>query len=39
MRERVDQTRFESKVKNEVFFEKEEPKNEYVAKYSAFLED
>ena len=42
IRERVHKTQFESKVENEVFFEKEEkeePKNEYVAKYSSFLED
>jgi len=42
IRERVDQSRFESKVENEVFFEKEEkeePKNEFEAKYSSFLED
>lgn len=44
IRERMHKNQFESKVKNEVFFEKEEvqkeePKNEYVAKYSSFLED
>lgn len=44
IRERINKNQFESKMKNEVFFEKEEksteePKNEYVAKYSSFLED
>jgi hypothetical protein len=41
IREKVSTTQFVSKVKNEAFFEKEEkePENEFVAKYSSFLED
>ena len=42
IRERVDRSRFESKVENEAFFEKEEkeePRNGFEAKYRSFLED
>ncbi|MFX1375189.1 MAG: hypothetical protein ACFFA0_05200 [Promethearchaeota archaeon] len=44
IKERINRKQFEFKLENDTFFEKEdldreEPENEYVAKYSSFLED